>query len=627
MANFKTRHDDLLGLFVPVFTGNVDKFSKESPLPKSLAFDRINEGRPFSSSFFLSNLPIEIVWHVVELMSKKDLHSLALVNRDCRQLARSRQFSHVIFDYSASALEMLGVLLQELLERSRNDGKTRLPSIGACIRKITVATQAEWITQRHNVALDDDFINLEEECRNQLLDQACSSYFDAYIKSIFSILSHSTILPHLECLDWRDRITFDQAAFEALTTSNVQRLSLRRISVEKVFGLTRTIAECSWKLKALYLDVIWNIKRRKENMNLSPLLTSILYLASPTLETLQWDCFNTTESAVVVADCIDSTISFPKLQNLRIGNLTRNDPAWLQLLVRSTTTSPIRRLSLDISANQETADFFENCGMLPFLKTFVWSGIEEKYFDKNMAFLNANPQIREFSLDFAMAPNLIDDKLLPMLYRSFSSLTSLSLTWKGKVDLPDTAEDNIPQKALDQIASLSNLEQLYLSAGCQIGWRYTWVVDHSAIQNMCHALPKLRKLALDRETYDPRHESEDESEDIIPHTNDPIHYYSRRLPHNWVQLLADPNWFPNCSDREDRLYSRWELDHRNRAIELANQYAIASPRLIWIFLGQLPISIQRPVDREVSAVPLSESRDSCYTLLRRMFGIENTATD
>jgi hypothetical protein len=155
------QHSDLTNLLLPSFSGTTDNFGKEIVGPFPLSFDRINEGQPFSTNFLLSRLPLELVWHVVKLVNDEDLGSLALVNRDCRQLARSRQFATIKLDYSDSAIGILGVLVNECKERSENNSKTRPPSIGACIRSITVAADHRWITRRHKIELSEEFLALE----------------------------------------------------------------------------------------------------------------------------------------------------------------------------------------------------------------------------------------------------------------------------------------------------------------------------------------------------------------------------------------------------------------------------------------------------------------------------------
>jgi hypothetical protein len=217
-----SQHGDLKGLLMPTFKGLNDNFGREVEAPIPLAYDRINEGQPFTSNFLLSRLPIELVWYIIRLVPQGDLSSLALVNRDCRQLARSRQFACVKLDYSDAAIGILDVLVKEHNERSKNSGKTELPSIGACIRYITVATNPGWITYRHKVELSNEFVELEKSVRDALLDEACKGFFEEYVPKIHLVLSNTWNLPRLESLCWADRAPINKNFFEAIISSNLQ---------------------------------------------------------------------------------------------------------------------------------------------------------------------------------------------------------------------------------------------------------------------------------------------------------------------------------------------------------------------------------------------------------------------
>ncbi|XP_014550185.1 hypothetical protein COCVIDRAFT_116205, partial [Bipolaris victoriae FI3] len=187
-------------LMMPFFSGTKDDFSKETVEPFPLSFDRINEGQRFSSSFLLSRLPVELVWHVIKLVDDEDLGRLALVNRDCRQLARSRQFATIRLDYSDRSIGILGVLINECKHRSEYHGKTSALSIGACIWEIVVLADPRRITSRHKVELSDKFHALESDIRNKRVNHACEAFFRDYITNISLVLSYTRTLPHLERL-------------------------------------------------------------------------------------------------------------------------------------------------------------------------------------------------------------------------------------------------------------------------------------------------------------------------------------------------------------------------------------------------------------------------------------------
>lgn len=99
---------------------------------------------PTAGNCYLFQIPSEILTQIVGYLadSMPDLASLALVNSDCRQLARSCQFRVVTFDggpWFDSGI--LALLLCDAYERRQNCeqlGHTRKPSIGACIRRVII---------------------------------------------------------------------------------------------------------------------------------------------------------------------------------------------------------------------------------------------------------------------------------------------------------------------------------------------------------------------------------------------------------------------------------------------------------------------------------------------------------
>ncbi|KAL3445046.1 hypothetical protein BJX65DRAFT_310202 [Aspergillus insuetus] len=73
--------------------------------------DRVMEGRPFAArDSRLFKLPLEILSFIIRYLDgdKQSLASLALVNSDCRQLARSCQFQTIVFESSPSSTHLLG---------------------------------------------------------------------------------------------------------------------------------------------------------------------------------------------------------------------------------------------------------------------------------------------------------------------------------------------------------------------------------------------------------------------------------------------------------------------------------------------------------------------------------------
>ena len=131
---------DVLDLMMPMLSGGKDEYGKELVPPLPLLFDRVSEGRKPVSRTRLLNIPLEVLALVVQKVPETSLASVALVNSDWRQLARSRQFGSLHFDYSDRTLAIIDKLKEEATDRSNLGGLTGKPALGPCIRRLTVAT-------------------------------------------------------------------------------------------------------------------------------------------------------------------------------------------------------------------------------------------------------------------------------------------------------------------------------------------------------------------------------------------------------------------------------------------------------------------------------------------------------
>ena len=105
------------------------------PLPVS--FDHVQEGRSSESDTTLFKLPIEVLNLIIQYMASDSLASLALANRNCLQMARSRQFVSITLKYNWTGFQIIRKLLNEGQQGSASATST-LPSLGNCIRHITV---------------------------------------------------------------------------------------------------------------------------------------------------------------------------------------------------------------------------------------------------------------------------------------------------------------------------------------------------------------------------------------------------------------------------------------------------------------------------------------------------------
>jgi hypothetical protein len=233
----------VMQLMMPTFSGSIDKYGKETVPPLPLSFDRVMEGRPPSTPAPLFGLPDEILTIIVQYVDHESLRSLALVNSDCRQWARSVQFNSICLDYSPSSLGVLRELLKEVVERisDTKTGMTLRPAMGACIRRITVATNPSIFGRYHEVEMDDDFRDLDVAIQAERLRKATAGYFDMYLGSLNAAFMDPKTLPHIEFLDWEDSSSPPQTFFDHLARSSVQHLKLYRVTTGK---RVRTFSSC-----------------------------------------------------------------------------------------------------------------------------------------------------------------------------------------------------------------------------------------------------------------------------------------------------------------------------------------------------------------------------------------------
>jgi hypothetical protein len=115
--------------------------------PSPLNFDRVMEGRAVAArNSPLFKIPVEVLAIIVSnlVTSDDDLASFALVNSDCRQLARSCQFRTVKLDFSPRSESVLAILQQEAVESRQNRGNTPSLSLSACIRRVVTDNAGYW---------------------------------------------------------------------------------------------------------------------------------------------------------------------------------------------------------------------------------------------------------------------------------------------------------------------------------------------------------------------------------------------------------------------------------------------------------------------------------------------------
>lgn len=261
-----------------------DDYGRRGTLPLlPLSFDRVNEGRFPRSNSLLFKLPFEVLGLILQHVEPTSLPSLALVNHDCRQLARSRQFASIHLDTSNSCLDLMELLRAEDGEREANS-TTPWPSLGTCIRRVRVTEGRMWQDRFQIDLADESWMGLDEETRNQRLLAANKFYDGTYLPAVQYILSSRRILPHLEELELQCRGPFPLPFFNSLTQSPIQHLKLRSFYLYEDFSIIPpNLLGKTWPLRTLHLEFMTD-----NDITTVPLTASILGLCAPTLESLTW---------------------------------------------------------------------------------------------------------------------------------------------------------------------------------------------------------------------------------------------------------------------------------------------------------------------------------------------------
>ena len=243
----------------------------------------------------------------------------------------------------------------------------------------------------------------------------------------------------------------------------------------------------------------------------------------------------------------------------------------------------------------------------------------------SLTFLRANPQLSTLRIWGSTDPTILDEDIVPLLAKSFTNLSSLSLVWKGV---------SISDDVLENIGAIQSLQQLHISAGEQFGWRHNWYANHEKIQFCLSKLRNLRTLALTRDGYPIVAAFVVEQPDNYfgEHEIEPRNDHEVAIEKH---ILSLPDSYFEDDDYDDDLRT-WTLYrkrkemiftkiHIMRMAKEANEYAQVLPKLDWIYLGQIPFVIQDNGDGR-QAVNLTEGLDECWTALRRMFGLPDSGS-
>ncbi|KAL4918838.1 hypothetical protein BDW62DRAFT_58426 [Aspergillus aurantiobrunneus] len=540
--------------------------------PSRLMLDRVLEGRPMAArSSRLLNLPVEILTLIIEYLDsdRKTLACLALVNSDCRQLARSCQFKNVVFNYSPKSIGLLSALQAEAVERSwTRDRLTSRASIGVCIRCIETCLDYYWRVfnetrpkdpddEGNPGSTDGDDYRLRLEQWTESLKTIQDEMQNVHDPGLASVIP---TLPHLETISLMNNGTLNSHLLNHLADSTVKHLRLDA-DVESESTVVQMGKRASWPLESLDIQVDWECDSDSEDDPSDPsaFWNSILQPCSFTLRSLnvsQRRPFGWNEKTLC------TTAEFPCLMSLQIGFRTRVCRSAMRSLLRSELLST---LVIDME-DPIASECLEQMGYRESLQKLVWSGFYIPA-TASLQFLQNNPQLTAFGTSDCV-PAALMDRMIPVL-GTFPKLKTLSLQWEGTM-----------ASSLATISSLTTLEELHISCRTKSWPRSNWFIDHEATQKQLCTLLNLRKLAFSRDEYQ----------------------FENDLIADGVDFLPD--------DRE----RRQEELHCQHMILYAEQYALTFNKLEWIHLGQLSFSItQDGPGRKGVAVPLCKERDANFS--------------
>ncbi|KAG9231460.1 hypothetical protein BJ875DRAFT_498308 [Amylocarpus encephaloides] len=550
--------------------GPRDCYGRRHAALPCLSIDRVMENRLFVSTAPLLKIPRELLLEIVQAIDSKSLSALALVNSDCRQFARLRQFAHVTFNHYPSSKALIQSLDGERKRREIDplnpvaQGRAQ-GTIGPCIQSITVHMFDNWI----DCSVEDQLII------------NCDSFFE-YTSIIEKIVNDGTTLPHLDLVVWRD--VFSPRKYCYLSKSPIRYLHLIDPIIED-FDISPWNNPCDWKLQAL--TVIQPVVPYTWRNDISLFGRRILWDCAPTLQHLTW----VGGRSFKLANELGEPPCFKMLRYLQVLSLDLPTTRCWNILL----TAPLVGLCLRYSEGSILHQALEECGYIRTLETFVWNG--SLHSPCHLSFLSVNNHILRFALDHPSSADILENRLLPMFGTHFKNLRSLSLIWPQDLKV-------LSESALSMISQIRSLEQLHLTVGNVEGWRYSrnWRVDHNAIRHHLKPLSHLQKIAFSGDEY-PRMRGELEHE---PNAD----YWSTADALSGEEIIGAD---------DEQMLSFWEEIHKCTCLREAGVYAEVFPKMTWIFLGQLPMRVVSGGGRK-TVIPLTENRDNCATLLKRMFG-------
>lgn len=577
-----------------------------------LQFQIVNEGQPPSSTGPLFQLPIEILDQILDLLDSEALNIFALVSRDCRQHARTRQLKAVTFNFSSRSNNMARLFGKEAAARKSKDPVSQIQAIGAYVRRITV------IDERHMYG------PMPESPRSK-------NRFQQWVRKQkqlrnLQLLITPDVFPHLACFKWqRSELPFD--FFENLSRIPVSCLILNQVSIteDKLASFAKPCGLLP--LSKLYLDFSTLSRDPQKQIQFLSALNSLLISCASTLESLKWIGGPSHLSGNCVSSDFDGTplserlqldwpadsesINFPKMSTLELEDVDIHPATLLALL-----DSPIRSLDVCTELEPRFMKIFKNHGKIPSLDSFVWYICGDGY-NPSLKFLLSNTQLKKLVLGHPVSSTFVD-KLLRFL-PSFRDLTSLSVS---------LIDENFWVDTLDLLGGLKTLTQLHLSAGQLHGassFESIWYPDHDALRASMSGLSLLRKLAFTRDSWvlpldkvaailEKLPSSVFKNDYRVNHVGCGVEYFSTR----WPQVA-----YKTTAAEESDLYRQ---AYTQMTVAEATKYARVFPSLEWVCFGMVPMTFHRSWKADVQVLPLVMNFDNpahavaeCIEQVREVF--------
>ena len=542
----------------------------------------------------LFQLPAEILAEIPGYLSSDSLASLALVSHDCRQLALSCQFANFTLDYKPGSLRLLEKLFAEHKERLGHNGLMTPPSLGACIRSITVPAEWQRHVSHHDLKDKMVFGENDKELLDQELEEDAYDYdgdLKEYIQVLMSMIFNRATLPNLKLFDWVDRLSVPRSYFNALACSSIRHLRLDGVQIREGFRINKVLKANRWPLKSLYLNIVPANFVPAGVVNwfkVLPLCCSILRLCASTLESFTWVLENNAHDGAYDYHDYDARDlqlpPFTKIRELKLDMVNGLYHPVLDALLQD----GLRALEMVNHLMQTPTDFFQRRGKIHSLETFIWDHHTSKAHGF-CEFLKVNVQVSKVMLYNSHLQ--LTEESLPLFSSPNSQLKSLCLAFRC------TAE--ISKRELELIGSMTSLEQFHLLSSESYRRKDDWRDHHKRIRKHLRKLNCLRRLAF----------------------SDSRNYIRVCSPGRRDSQRYDPCLRPQGS-------SNWSLEqkkqleetHYNDMMEEARKYVDVMPNLEWLYMGRLQMGVQEVQGGGKVFVPLSGRDDDSRDMVDDMFG-------